>query len=139
MTPAFTISWLNLPMAVSNSVLGMTPASLFLSAFTIPMNRITMLRLAFHFGRAGRFLPPEFRLYGYDERVFATPTCPTELFRRSLRAPGVALITIARPLIVDGLIGRGPEIHHHARRLRRIHHPPGNQNFGKILFCIGIP
>jgi hypothetical protein len=32
-------------MAVSNSVLGMTPASLFLSAFTITMNRIAMLRL----------------------------------------------------------------------------------------------
>src|SRR6202171_5034546 len=45
MTPAFTISSLNLPMAVSNSVLGMTPASLFLSAFTITMNRIVTLHL----------------------------------------------------------------------------------------------
>src|SRR6266404_3516034 len=45
MTPAFTISSLNLPIAVSNSVLGMTPASLFLSAFTITMNRIVTLRL----------------------------------------------------------------------------------------------
>src|SRR6202790_2573388 len=45
MTPAFTISSLNLPIAVSNSVLGITPASLFLSAFTITMNRIASLRL----------------------------------------------------------------------------------------------
>jgi hypothetical protein len=36
---------LNLPIAVSNSVLGITPASLFLSAFTITMNRIVTLRL----------------------------------------------------------------------------------------------
>src|ERR1700730_14840985 len=41
MTPAFTISSLNLPIAVSNSVLGITPDSLFLSAFTITMNRIS--------------------------------------------------------------------------------------------------
>src|SRR3979490_3009745 len=45
MTPAFTISSLNLPIAVSISVLGITPASLFLSAFTITMNRIVRLRL----------------------------------------------------------------------------------------------
>jgi hypothetical protein len=36
-----------LPIAVSNSVLGMTPASLSLSAFTITMNRIVALRLVF--------------------------------------------------------------------------------------------
>src|ERR1700712_2810725 len=50
MTPALTISSLNLPIAVSNSVLGITPASLFLSAFTITMNRIVALP-RFHFGR----------------------------------------------------------------------------------------
>jgi hypothetical protein len=33
-------------------VLGITPASLLLSAFTITINRIVMLRLAFHFGRS---------------------------------------------------------------------------------------
>src|SRR6476660_1786373 len=44
MTPAFTISSLNLPIAVSISVLGITPASLFLSAFTITMYRIVTLR-----------------------------------------------------------------------------------------------
>src|SRR3979411_2966768 len=66
MTPAFTISSLNLPIAVSNSVLGITPASLFLSAFTITMNRIIMLRLAFH-SAGGPFPPLEFRLYWYDE------------------------------------------------------------------------
>src|SRR6476659_3225267 len=43
-TPAFTISSLNLPIAVSSSVLGITPASLFLSAFTITINRIVTLR-----------------------------------------------------------------------------------------------
>src|SRR5207244_10286971 len=44
MTPAFTTFSLNLPMAVSISVLGITPDSLFLSAFTITMNRIVTLR-----------------------------------------------------------------------------------------------
>src|SRR3979409_1771009 len=81
MTPAFTISSLNLPIAVSNSVLGITPASLFLSAFTITMNRIIMLRLAFH-SAGGPFPPLEFRLYWYDEGGFAAPTCRAELFRR---------------------------------------------------------
>src|SRR5450432_2230945 len=47
MTPAFTISSLNLPIAVSNSVLGITPASDSLLAFTITMNRIVTLRLTF--------------------------------------------------------------------------------------------
>jgi hypothetical protein len=37
-------------------VLGMTPASLFLSAFTITMNRIALLRLVFI--SAGRFRYP---------------------------------------------------------------------------------
>src|SRR6266436_10450205 len=68
MTPALTISSLNLPIAVSSSVLGITPASLFLSAFTITMNRIVTLRLAFEFA-GWRFLPP--RLRKYDERGFA--------------------------------------------------------------------
>src|SRR5713226_5997630 len=45
-TPAFTISSLNLPIAVSNSVLGITPASLFLSAFTITMNCIVTLHFS---------------------------------------------------------------------------------------------
>ncbi len=47
MTPAFTIPSLNLPIEVSISVLGITPASLFLSAFTITMNRIVRLRFQF--------------------------------------------------------------------------------------------
>ena len=38
--PALTISSLNLPIAVSSSVLGITPASESLLAFTITMNRI---------------------------------------------------------------------------------------------------
>src|SRR6266478_5481331 len=45
MTPALAISSLNLPIAVSNSVLGITPASLSLLAFTITINRIVSLRL----------------------------------------------------------------------------------------------
>src|SRR5215207_1620146 len=43
-TPALTISSLNLPIAVSSSVLGITPASVSLLAFTITMNRIAVLR-----------------------------------------------------------------------------------------------
>jgi len=50
MTPAFTISSLNLPIAVSNSVLGITPASESLLAFTITMKRIVKLR-SIRFGR----------------------------------------------------------------------------------------
>src|SRR5438270_11268944 len=45
MTPAFAISSLNLPIAVSSSVPGITPASVSLPAFTITMNRIVTLRL----------------------------------------------------------------------------------------------
>src|SRR5258708_34010937 len=41
--------------------------------------------------------------------------------------------------IVDRLIGRGPEIRHHARRLRRIHHPLGQENAGELLVRVGIP
>src|ERR1700721_536575 len=41
--------------------------------------------------------------------------------------------------IIDGLIGQGPEIHHRTRRLRRIHHPLGQQNSGEIFFGVGIP
>ncbi len=40
MTPAFTISSLNRPIAVISSLLGSTPASVFLSARTNIMNRI---------------------------------------------------------------------------------------------------
>src|ERR1700712_1396221 len=50
MTPALTISSLNLPIAVSSSVLGITPASLSLLAFTITMNRIVTLRFEFRSG-----------------------------------------------------------------------------------------
>jgi len=39
-TPAFTISWLKLSMAATSSLLGRTPASVFLSALIISMNRI---------------------------------------------------------------------------------------------------
>src|SRR3982074_2079211 len=56
MTPALTISSLNLPIAVSNSVPGITPASVSLFAFTITMNRIVALRFEFH--SAGRAVPP---------------------------------------------------------------------------------
>ena len=45
--PAFTSSSLNLPIAVSNSVPGMTPASESLLAFTITLNRIVTLRVDF--------------------------------------------------------------------------------------------
>src|SRR5439155_7497926 len=41
-TPAFTISWLNSSMAATSSLLGRTPASLFLSALMIIMNRIVV-------------------------------------------------------------------------------------------------
>jgi hypothetical protein len=44
MTPAFTISSLNRPIAVSISVLGITPASVSFVAFTITMKRIAILR-----------------------------------------------------------------------------------------------
>jgi hypothetical protein len=61
---------LNLPIAVSNSVLGITPASESLLAFTITMNRIVVLRFdPFWAGyrRAG--------LHQQDERAFTPPTC----------------------------------------------------------------
>jgi hypothetical protein len=45
MIPALTISSLNWPIAASNSVPGIKPASESLLAFTITMNRIVMLRL----------------------------------------------------------------------------------------------
>src|SRR3954471_10627586 len=79
MTPALTISSLNLPIAASISVLGIAPASLFLSAFTITMNRIVTLRL----------ISAGFRTSSHpqDERVFAAPTCPAELFRRNCYRP----------------------------------------------------
>src|SRR5207247_3927167 len=41
-TPAFTISWLNSSMAATSSLLGRTPASVFLSALIIIINRIVM-------------------------------------------------------------------------------------------------
>jgi hypothetical protein len=107
MTPAFTISPLNFPMAVSNSVLGITPASLLLSAFTITINRIVMLRWAFHFGRWEVSIAQP-RLRGYDERGFSVPTSKANYFADRYRQGS----------IVDGLIGRGPEIDHGARRLR---------------------
>jgi hypothetical protein len=54
-----TISSLNLPIAVSISVLGITPASVSLLAFTITMHRIVTLRFV---GSSGRLvMPPEFR------------------------------------------------------------------------------
>jgi hypothetical protein len=70
---------LNLPIAVSISVLGMTPASLLPSAFTITMNRIVALRLCHLPG------PPIARrtiARQQDEPGFAVPTCPVELFWR---------------------------------------------------------
>src|SRR5258708_35833233 len=74
MTPAFTISSLNLPIAVSSPVLGMTPASLFALAFTITMNRIVTLLLN-STRRAGRGIgPPQ-----QHERGFAAPTGPRKL------------------------------------------------------------
>ncbi len=41
MTPASASSSLYFPIAASSSSVGMTPASLFLSAFTMTMNRIS--------------------------------------------------------------------------------------------------
>src|ERR1700709_1981957 len=79
MTPALTISSLNLPIAVSSSVLGITPASLSLFALTITMNRIVTL----HFvispvrRRVARTIARQ-----QDEPGFAAPTCPAKLFRR---------------------------------------------------------
>jgi hypothetical protein len=70
---------LNLPIAVSISVLGMTPASLLPSAFTITMKRIVALRLCHLPG------PPIARrtiARQQDEPGFAAPTCPVELFWR---------------------------------------------------------
>src|ERR1700687_516952 len=75
--PALTISSLNLPIAVSISVLGITPASVFSSPFTITMNRIVTLRLIFN--SLGR-LPTS--AHQQDEQGFAAPTRPAELFRR---------------------------------------------------------
>jgi len=45
-TPAFTSSSLNLPISASRFLSGRTPASLFWSAFTSTMNRISSLSLA---------------------------------------------------------------------------------------------
>src|SRR5438105_13845775 len=56
-TPAFTNSSLYLPMSVSSFSLGMTPASVFLSALTIIMNHmvISPLGLGLRAGLSGRF------------------------------------------------------------------------------------
>src|SRR5437588_12122480 len=59
-TPAFANSSLNFPMSVSNCLLGMTPASELLSAFTITMNRI-------EFSPFSRFLPSPFGRRVRDE------------------------------------------------------------------------
>src|SRR5437588_4201103 len=77
MTPAFTISSLNLPIAVSISVLGITPASVSLLAFTITMNRIVTL----HFVSIPK-ASSRTSAHQQDEWDFAAPTCPAELFRR---------------------------------------------------------
>src|SRR5437868_12089063 len=56
-TPAFTNSSLYLPMSVSSFSLGMTPASVFLSALTIIMNRMVTSPsgLGLRAGLSGRF------------------------------------------------------------------------------------
>src|SRR5258708_32897268 len=77
MTPAFTISSLNLPIAVSSSALGITPASLFALAFTITMNRVVTLLLN-STRRAGRGISARQQ----DEQGFAAPTWLPKLFRR---------------------------------------------------------
>ena len=77
MTPAFTISSLNLPIAVSNSVLGMTPASLLLVG--LHNHHESHRHAPFDFNSKGR------RLTGarqQDEPGFAAPTRPAELFQR---------------------------------------------------------
>src|SRR3954467_9029306 len=66
-TPALTNSSLNLPIAVSNSVLGITPASLSLLAFTITINRIVTLRLSL-------VEPTGAGLHQQDDRDFTAPT-----------------------------------------------------------------
>src|SRR5262249_39825499 len=53
-TPAFASSSLNLPMSASSFSLGMMPASEFLSAFTITMNRISSLLLIFWLSTVSR-------------------------------------------------------------------------------------
>src|SRR6266702_310401 len=49
-TPALTNSSLNFPIAAKTSLLGRTPASEFLSALTITMNRIVLSPCGFRFG-----------------------------------------------------------------------------------------
>src|SRR5258708_5502031 len=79
MIPALTSSSLNLPIAVSSSVLGITPASVSLLAFTITMNRIVFLRLDLN--SLNSLGPVATGAHQQDERGFAAPTCPAELFR----------------------------------------------------------
>src|SRR6185312_2042999 len=75
-TPALHISSLNLPMAVNNSVLGITPASVSLLPFTITMNRMVVSLWS---GRP--FAGTVCIAHQEDEPAFATPTCALNLFR----------------------------------------------------------
>src|SRR5262245_4831413 len=72
-TPAFTSSSLYLPMAATISLEGMTPASEFLSAFTITMNRIVHL-LCCQAGCPSLRPAPNPCLYVSDERGGARST-----------------------------------------------------------------
>ena len=53
-TPAFIISSLNRPIAATSSLLGSTPASVFLSARTNIMNRIVVSSFVPHLGGPSR-------------------------------------------------------------------------------------
>src|SRR5260370_37689934 len=70
-TPAFTNSSLNFPIGAKTSLPGRTPASEFLSALTITMNRIVLSPCGFRFG-AGLphgLEPAEPSLHLHVERV----------------------------------------------------------------------
>src|SRR5262249_38787716 len=125
MTPAFTISSLNLPIAVRSSVLAITPASLSLLAFTITMKRMSF---SVRFDVVAPHLSPA--LAFKDEPRFAAPTSRRKLSVKSLT--NVASI-------VDRGVGGGPEVRHHGRCLRRIHQVLGQKDSSEALPRIGIP
>src|SRR6476620_914885 len=105
-TPALTSSSLNLPIAVSSSVLGITPASESLLAFTITMNRIAILRVGI--GRPPSLRPSSTRRAGFyaadmsGEIIFEVIVLPAPSSSR----------------ILSGLFG-----HHLEIRLGLPHHP----------------
>jgi hypothetical protein len=103
-----------LPIAVSNSVLGITPASLFLSAFTITMNRIVSLRWVqipvTGFGR-----PPNPGSMDMTNRVLRHRHAGRNYFGSNCGRDPTAM---PHPSIVNSPIDRGPEIAEGTRRFR---------------------